>query len=285
MKEVTLEVVMPPNMKARDTDEQYLKNTTRPLGAFLNEGGKTVRPLNDQTERDLLSKHLGIGSSDPQFETKLKEFWSDIREVPQSGKCEWKVPESPEEALNNPGKIRNYCLYHLALRHPNVANNPEQVEAGNDPRLAFVLKDEEAEHKKKVESFKIVDKAHEEKLKNADKPEVVDQVLRLISRKNVGEMSAEDKEMEISFVVNNEPQKFVETIQDKKLKNKAFAKALIDMGIVEETILPEGQTSFTFLDNSLGDSLDKVANFLGKTNQNSEVINKMKAQYESVKAG
>jgi hypothetical protein len=284
MKRVTLEVVMPPNMKARDVDEKYLKNTTRPLGAFLNEGGKTARPLDDETEKQVLAKHLGIGSADPEFETKLKNFWSDLREVPQQGKCVWDVPESAKEALDNPGKIRNFCLYHLALRHPNVANSPEVLNQGDNPRIGFVLKDMDEERKKQVESYKAVDKAHEEKLKYASKPEVTNQVLRIISKRNISELSQDEKDMELSEVVNNQPENFVAAIQDKKLQNKAFGKELVDLGIVEENRLADGTVNYTFLDNSLGNSLEKLASFLGQTNKNSEIINKIKSQYDSIKS-
>lgn len=224
---------------------------------------------------------LGIGDNDPQMEPKFKEFWNDLREIPDDGKIRLDVPEDADEAVENPDYAKDFCLYRLALVHPAVANHENQVE---ESKHYYVIVDLEQEKQKRYDQYKQRNKAQEYLLKYRDKPKVLNQVLRLTANTFIEDMNEEEREMELNRIVNEYPEDFINVISDKKLENKAYAKELIDLGIIVENGNVGEDNNYTYLDKHLGTSIDKVANFLSQKNQNSEIINKMKSEYEAKKS-
>lgn len=281
MKKVELHKVMPPNMETREVNSQYLKGSSRPFCNFMDNTGGPGRPLTGDVEDRILPKVLGINSNHPEKETKILEYWSDLRVQADDGVIRLNVPESAEEAEQNQRYVKDYCVYQLALIHPLVANNEEEA---RNAEHYFVISDLEKVRKDKLQDYRKKNKAHELRIKHSDEPGVLNQALRVLSRNMIDELKEEDKEMELDRIVNERPEAFITIMEDEKLEKKAFAKELVDMQIVESNYYGDGTHAYTYLDKHLGDTLDKLTNFLANSTQNSEVINKMQSEYESKKA-
>lgn len=276
MKKVQIVKVMPSNMRTRDTNRQYLGAANRSVGSFLSDSGGPYRPLTREEEDKVVASAKSISPSDTSAPKLYRDFWNDLRKKIDGERETFNVPEDADEAVDK-HKEKEFCLYRLCLDHPNVANTPEEV---NNYQHKFYLNDLAEQKNKSVEQAKVKNAAHKKRAQFEEKPEVLNQVLRVLSSKTVSNMSEDDKIIELDDIIEQKPQEFIETVDDERLQGKAYVKELLELGILEQDQVDANTTQIKFIDTHLGNDLESAAKFINNP-KNSEVVGEIKAKYQS----
>jgi hypothetical protein len=138
------------------------------------------------------------------------------------------IPENTKYLYATPIEIADYLLYRYCLVYSLVANNIADVD--KSPRIAFYLYSKgEIENTRKKQS-QLEDKAMQKYMNLIADKTNIDNVL-LVLDEDIKGVDEDDKHMILKRIYKENPNKFIEAVDDKLLIMKAEIKKLINAGI------------------------------------------------------
>lgn len=186
-----------------------------------------------------------------------------------------------------PLNVSDFILYRYCLVYSRVANTKEEI--NNSPKIAFFLESDaqrSAERKARHDFTLAITTKYIELISDREK---VENILYIIGsqkesvEKRKGERFSlsNDGEKDIFIKAYSEvyPQKFIELMDDKRLKKKAFIQRCIDSGILRK--LPNTQTIMYEDDVKLGDNMEQACDFIS-LEKNKGVVNEIKERLKAI---
>lgn len=217
-------------------DTRFIQNSTKILASVFKNGG-SLNPFSLAVDKDkekekaLLTAMLTIDPNHVDFRAKADKFWQNLRYKIDVDGLIFDIT-----VINNfPVNVSDYIGYEFAKKHPLVAKNKEEGEA-NGVYEFYVYNPEEA---RLTESKKIQAKmqAYEEFNKivaSVDKEEILNRVILLLANESPYRMVFEDKFQKVHKLVEEKPQAFVKTVQDKNLEQKYFVASCLQKGVLKK---------------------------------------------------
>lgn len=226
-----------------------------------------LRGLTQEQERKYLPQVLGISADHPDFQREVRKFWADFSiDVPHDGV----VLDITTDANGEPLNVDDWIKYEWAKKHRFVGSS--QAEMRKDPLKTFYIYDPEQEVRKTHRSLQDKKAAYKEFIKLSTDPEGIVRVLRVLGQHNPDNMSEEQRENMLAQLMEDDPVKFLTVATDKNLETQDFLFKLIEGDIVRQI-----GSSFLYLDNTIGETLEEAIQFIN-SKRNTSVVAEMKAK-------
>lgn len=215
----------------------------------------------EKEDEDRLEKSLNLKPG--TLSRHNKEFWGKFFiKIPKNGKVLF---------LDN---AEHELEWMVAKAHQFIANSEE--DKIYTPFARYVMTSEEEIEKKVNDKFQLKQKAMV-KYTTMSLMEQVD-FLRVYGRNPGSDPRESFITAEMSKVIENEPRKFLEIIEDKTYKTKVFLKECVAKNIIQEK-----GTKFVLQGGDiLGYTLDQTVEYL-KNPENQEILVMLKGQLEASK--
>lgn len=195
----------------------YAKSVTV-LGAEISKNGYKTG-LTKQEEAYFENKlNLKLGELD-----RHSEWWSDVFNTKHALRLQ--NTKTTELVLDNP---INQIKYKVALASSKIANSDIEK---NKPTCMFYIADEEAKAKMELEAFNYEFEGMGRIHKMT--PEEKREALRLFGKKGLDTMTETMLNTELVRESKKNPKTFVETLDDKDIKTKAFILELLEKGLLK----------------------------------------------------
>lgn len=243
--------------------KDLLQESKRPLGPSFNKYGQILRGLELDEEKVIMPEIVNISPNDPTFSKACENFWNNISiPIPAGRGVELNIslkengyPEAPLD----------YLKYRFAQKHKLVAASEDDLSNKNTTAM-YVIFDPVAQTEKQVSQLKTRNTAKLKYLEIIENTEKMDAVLAVLtSYKNPKVLSPEEKCLIIERKSNEDPEKFIKTVEDPNLVHKSFIYKAINAGVLTET-----GTRITYEDKVLGEDLDSTIAFI-KSKQGSQI--------------
>lgn len=242
------------------------------LGSALGEGGSPLRGLTTEEEAKYLPSILGTNKNDPQYQKKINEFWADMRIKVGPGGVPLKVGlDSNGEPIN----LMDWIKYRWILKHPLVADSELGLRR-NESKKFFVF-DPQVESNRQNAKVNIRKKAYVEfaKISGENRNQMkLTRLVRLLTDSNADAYSAIDLENILDGIIATNPDKFLALCLDKDMDIKSAVHNL-----VERSVLNKVGSTYLYLDQVIGHSLEEVVLFIKKT-ENAPLVSEMKAKLD-----
>jgi len=188
------------------------------LGAELSKNGHNTGL--SEIEEAYYEKKLKL---DPGTLNRHSEWWDNVFNVKHNLRLH--NTKTTEFLLDNP---INQIRYKVMMASTKIANTEiEKIK----PTVMFFISDDEAKARKELESVNyefegmgLIHKASpEEKREN----------LRLFGKKGLDDMTETMLNVELVRELKKDPKTFIETLNDKDIKTKAFILELLEKGLLK----------------------------------------------------
>ena len=211
---------------------------TRSFPAPMNRNGSLVNVLT-KAEKEVIESITGLDLS------VYGEFWKTFT-----------VRLKKTDRILNLGNVQDYMAYKVLLHlHDHVAPSWSARKDKLTYQFVLIHEDEEMKENKKALDYKKLAFKHYGKIE--DDKELLVGILKLLSRKPISETSTLLwLQEQVETRVDNDPQNFVELVQDSSL----YTKILINKGVTAGVVLKRGDVYETADGLSLCEA-DEVATF------------------------
>ncbi len=236
------------------------------LGGYNDRNG-VARPLTYAEEDKWMPEIVGLKVTDPGFRQAVTNWYKSLtlKVKPEGLEFEIGVDEA-----GNPYNVEDYVKYLFAKGHPWMAKSRE--ECLGVEHLQFWFEDPEADNKVKSAKLEVSTKAYVEFAKLDDEEEKLDWVLRAVLGKfpEIGALSelvklkVKDKKLKVAYIIQKDPEYFLEVMSDKDLIYKAELASMVDAGVITK----EGNKYLNGTEN-LG-SLDSAIAWMKDGNNSAE---------------
>lgn len=293
-------------------DDSSLANVK--LGASM-KGNAPLRGLSYKEEIKYLPEIVGYSPNDQDWRKVTKEYWNNISvPIPADGitaeELQGKILEFTvafeneatkqkfEEALEFEEKaailmeadekgtaeviegIGDYVLFRYSLVYGRVANSSKDIR--KSPKIRFYLHSKQNEVRYAHKTFKLRVEANNKFTSILDNEKAIDALLLLFKQDLRIFSSLQDKHLVLETFVKNQPQQFLNYINDSAL----IIKALIQKGVADGIINnPTNTDSYYYGESNeicLGTTLtNAVLFFKSPEPENKKIVEAIKAQIKN----
>lgn len=226
----------------------------QPIGASWNKFGRVLKGVTGEEEKRIMPEILGVSANDPSFGKEVEKFWYNIT-IP--------VPPGAGVKLNVgldkdgfPIAPLDYVKFKFVTQHRNVV--PEDELLADHPYALFYTHDPVSDKEKKANELGLRNEAKLRYLELIQDDKRMDDVLSVItSYRNPSVLAPDDKKLILENESNKNPQKFIDTVADSKLKLKSFIYRGINAGVFKES-----GSRIIYDDEIIGEDLDSAVAFL-----------------------
>jgi len=249
-------------------DDIYTEAKRR-IGSVYTGSGDIIRGLTFAEQRKLLPEVLGVSAEDPNFGRACKDYYLNLTvEIPMGG-VDLEIGVDEE---GYPLNRADFIRYKFALAHPYVVQDEEDLSASK--KHQYYLSDNRRELKQAKMGLDLRKSAYKEYIKLSDNSDRMDKVLIIYGYKPK-DLKAEEKELQLEELLEDNPQFFLDIVTDKNLD----MTSLINECLSTEVLRKVGNTILDG-DVSLGDSMEAAILFL-KDKKNSNVLTSIKAKLKA----
>lgn len=207
------------------------------LGSYIDKNGNPARALSYDLEDKWMSEIVNLKVTDAGFRAAVTTWYKNMRVKVLPEGVEWEIGE---DASGNPLNLEDWVKWKFALSHPWMAKNKKECEGVE--HYQFYFEDPEAENIIKGNKLEQSTKAYVEFAKLNEDTEKMDWVLRTILGKfsELGSLSEliklddSKKKLKIAFVIEKDPQYFLDIMSDKDLIYKAEIASMVEAGVLNK---------------------------------------------------
>lgn len=205
------------------------------LGSYGDKNGNTARPLTFEEEDTWMGELVGLKPADPSFRAAVTNWYKNLRiKVPSEG-VELEIGEDNQ---GRPLNLEDWVKYKFAKNHPWMAESKKEAEGAE--HLQFYFEDPEAENAVKGAKLELVTKAYVEYAKLDSDEDKMDWILRgsVIKYPELGaiadltKLEPEKKKLKIAYIIEKDPQYFINIVSDKDLLYKAEIASMVEAGVI-----------------------------------------------------
>lgn len=240
-------------------------------GSTRNED--VLRGLTSEEETRYLPSIIGVSPTNVEWSKATKDYWSNISiAVPEGEGKKLNISmiyNSEQESLadkdnrkGNPVNMNDYIVWRFCQVHGRVANNADL--ADNSPKIRYYLHNErevknqiKATLNTKMEAMKLFLEIRQDK-------NLCKNILLVLAKDDAALQTRlveeQDLDINLNFVLENNPNKFIATANDKNLLVKAFIERCVNKGILIR--IPNTDAYKTKDDNIIGNTTDAVIAFI-----------------------
>jgi hypothetical protein len=242
--------------------KDLLQESKRPIGASFNKFGRVLKGITGDEEKRIMPEILGVSANDPGFGRAVDQFWYNIN-IPVTPGAGVKLNISVDET-GYPIAPLDYVKFKFATKHRNVV--PEDQLLADHPYALFYTHDPISDKEKKSLELGLRNTSKLKYLELIQDEKRMDDVLSVItSYRNPSILAPDDKKLILENESIKNPQKFIDTVLDKKLQLKSFIYRGINAGVFKES-----GTRIIYDDEIIGEDLDSAVAFL-KSKQGSSL--------------
>jgi hypothetical protein len=269
--------------------------STKKIGSIFTRNGDVLRGLSMEEEKFYMPEIVSLPVTDMGFQKACKSFWTEMSMIPdaEEGTIVLEVGGETQTVKDHNGKevemfmpnnLFHWLQYRWIQKHPKVAFTKEELEAKDNTKYTFFVKDQETIKKDNIVSLatkmkadkffltlfsKTADgKVNEDKInwiidmyKGLPDPNAKDDAL---TPYNLTDIS--DKELFLYEKKSNNPDQFVKVMSDELLEEKATVTRFVEVGVLQRI----GNT-YVNDQTPIGESLNEAAMFI-KNPKNSKVV-------------
>ena len=257
------------------TVDIYDKGKELEIG-FIYDFNDTTTFFDNVKRKDYISKLTGV-----KDDRTLMEYVEGSKD----GKPN--VPENEKYKYAMPINVEDYLLYRYCQSYHDVANNIDSVD--KSPNIRFYLFSDKLYKIEADKKLNLEKKAMSLFLKVIANSNEVDNVLYTLCNKvdslkgiNIKTLDESDKHIHLKNIMNEKPQLFISTVEDKNLLIKANIERYINAGIWKR--LPNSDI-IVDTDNAeitIGNNVDEAVSFMSN-DANKERLNVYVAKFKGLK--
>ncbi len=239
-----------------------MDNVRKLESEFKPKSRDIIRGLSPELERLVLPEYLGVQPHDITFATKTKDFWADFSVQPTAEGLRLNIAMEKKKIKGDDGEFReidfpvnpeDYWVYQIAMQSRKVAKTSDELSSLSN--YDFYIEDLTAVEAKKRTEYEATEKADIEYAKIVatfdENQTKVDWILELLRPKDVfvdvESLEPISKKMMLRKYKEEQPLKFVNTLEDKDLETKAHVIKCATHGI----LVKEGNDYF-YGDENIG---------------------------------
>lgn len=249
-------------------DEVYAESK-RKIGSVFTASGDIIRGLTFAEQKQYLPEIIGISPADVEFSRHAREYYLNFTvEVPAGG-LDLEIGLDDE---GHPLNVLDYIRYKFVLAHPHVANDEEGINGSK--RIKYYVSDSRKELAQATADLTTRKAAFKEFMKLTGSEDRMNMVLHVYGY-NPAKMTADEKELQLEEMQEDNPEYFIDICTDKNLE----MTALVNQALSLEALRRVGN-SILDGDITLGDSMEEAVVFL-KDKKNSNVLTALKAKLKA----
>lgn len=249
-------------------DEVYAESK-RKIGSVFTASGDIIRGLTFAEQKQYLPEIIGMSPTDAGFSRACKEYFLNMAiEVPIGG-LDLEVGLDED---GHPLSVIDYIKYKFVLAHPHVAKDEEDISGSK--KVKYYISDARKELAQASADLTVRKSAFKEFIKLTGNEDRMNMVLQVYGY-NPGKLTADEKELQLEELQEDNPEYFIDICTDKNLE----ISALINHALSLEALRRVGN-SILDGDIALGDSMEEAVLFL-KDKKNSQTLTAIKAKLKA----
>lgn len=232
-----------------------------------------LKGVEGEEANKLMSKILDVPPGHSDWPKQEKEFWASMTvKVPFEG-VELNITTDED---GNPENIMDYITYKWCMKHRQVAESKEDMDANGEKR--FYIYDPDKDLLKKNAEIKLKKEADKEFIKISSDLDKMRRLLRVLSKGSRPEKLTDmEVENQLYNIKNEKPAAFLKHSTDKHLDVRAELEEMIEIGVLR-TI----GNQIIYGDETIGENItDAIVYFNNK--KNSGQVNAMRAQLKELR--
>lgn len=247
-------------------DDVYV-DAKRRIGSVFDTSGDLLKGLSLDEQRRILPSVIGVSPTDPTWSNRVRKFYAELTiEVPQNG-IELNISTNEE---GEPEVPLDFVKFRFAANHPHVAEAEDSGITGTRYYFFDPRKDEE----ERIEDTRLRKNAYKHLILVCEDEEKMDQVLHAMGKKT-GDLTKDQKELELEELVDFDPQGFIATCENKDLQYISLINDCLDKGVLRKV----GNT-YMFGDEEIGEEQSGAVRAL-KLKRNSGMLQDIKSKLKA----
>lgn len=241
--------------------KELFENSKQVIGATLSRNGGGVETgLTIEEQDKFMPIILGVDAKDASFRKQVKNYFSDFSVTVPIG--EGLKLDIGKDAYDNPINVMDYIRYKFIRMDPTVGTEEKH---GRELGMLYYIEDLSKVKQAKWDKNQLKKEAYKEYIKISTDEKMIDNVLRVLSEKDVASMDLKDKDLLLSDFSESIPERFIEVCKDRNLE----LQSLIKESLFHEVLQKQG-SAILLHDEILGYDINETIIFL--TNPENSVV-------------